>query len=250
MVQILRALQQKHDVTNMLSAATLAVRDALEAKKVTLWFNDGQGTLEEMDMGHDDEFDFGLDAHAIDLDDDAKEKGMDIDAEQSKLAVRSVFEGVARYCDEAKVVINTPNIFEDQELWESVMEYTALEHASALTENHWFLHRACSVLSVPIETDSAVVGVIQAVYKKDVMNQYGFNDADQQIVESVSSEIAHALARNMSELVLEKIVATGAEDIPLEVVEYWMTGSLAQRNHGDAAHLAEAASISLKEAEV
>ncbi len=50
MVSILRALQEKHDVTHMLSEATLVVREALEAERVSLWFEDGQGNLDSLDI--------------------------------------------------------------------------------------------------------------------------------------------------------------------------------------------------------
>ena len=45
MVSILKALQQKHDVTQMLTDATVSIRDALECERVTMWFEDGSGKI-------------------------------------------------------------------------------------------------------------------------------------------------------------------------------------------------------------
>eukprot|EP01083_Nonionella_stella_P296397 1006917_1 len=208
MASILRALQEKHDVTHMLSEATLAVREALEAERVSLWFEDGQGNLDSLDIG-----------------DIPIPNNISIPITSNNInSIQSVFIAIARYCVEDKMLINTPNVFEDEELWNAITDFIEFKDITNLNANQWFLHRPCSVLCVPILSNDSVVGVIQAIYKKGTI----FTDTDQQIVESVSSEVAHTIARNISDLTLQKYVEKH-DDIPLDVIEYYLTGSMMQQ---------------------
>ena len=79
MVSILKALQQKHDVTQMLTDATVSIRDALEAERVTMWFEDGSGNLDSLDVSTED-------ANTYEL--------------------SELFAAIARYSCEEKVLIN------------------------------------------------------------------------------------------------------------------------------------------------
>ncbi len=78
MVSILRALQEKHDVTHMLS-------EALEAERVSLWFEDGQGNLDSLDIGDD------------------------IQTKYNNASIQSVFIAIARYCVEDKMYLKMKN---------------------------------------------------------------------------------------------------------------------------------------------
>merc|ERR1712087_923475 len=113
MVQILRALQDKSSVKQMVGATTIAVCEAIEAEKVTLYFDDatGSGKLEPMDVGDDVGYHFDLGPEPAAKNGAIRGTGGGVQDEQARMAVRALFESIAKYCAETEMVINTPDIF-------------------------------------------------------------------------------------------------------------------------------------------
>ena len=152
---------------------------------------------------------------------------LDVSTDDANTAYLSeLFAAIARYSCEEKVLINANNIYSDTELWMAIQDFVDLGKFSENGSNidQMYRHSSSSILCVPIATTSSngrVVGVIQAIYKE---NGDTFTEEDQMILEAVSSEVAHTIARNISDLCLQKYIQRH-EDVPLDVIDYYLTGS-------------------------
>ncbi|ETO07362.1 phosphodiesterase 9A, partial [Reticulomyxa filosa] len=226
LVSILRALQHKHDVTQMLDDATLCIAQALDCERVNIWFTDGNGALESLNV---------MTNHKMIADERVDED------------IHELFNAIARYCAMENVYVNSVSIYQDSELWKAIYDENSGHHANHNSNNnnnvgsasHYndirqilfrvqqrhpselYRVQSASTLCVPISANGRVVGVIQTSFKA---NDQPFTDQDQSIVEAISNEVAHAIARNISDLWIQKYIENHA-DVPLEVIDYFLTGS-------------------------
>eukprot|EP00490_Sorites_sp_Unknown_P019892 CAMPEP_0114663184 /NCGR_PEP_ID=MMETSP0191-20121206/26421_1 /TAXON_ID=126664 /ORGANISM="Sorites sp." /LENGTH=193 /DNA_ID=CAMNT_0001901807 /DNA_START=2134 /DNA_END=2712 /DNA_ORIENTATION=- len=187
----------------MLTQATHAIRDAIDAERVSIWYEDGQGGLECLNIGYDSSINDNND-----INDDNKNE------EETN---NELFGAIARYCAEDQMIVNLPNVYDDEDLLNEISDFMSLDKFSREYEN--IQRKYASMISVPILSNEKVVGVIQAIYKNGA---HMFSDVDEQIVISVSMEVAHTIARNISDLMLQSYVASNNDtDIPLDVLDYY-----------------------------
>ncbi|ETO32435.1 cAMP phosphodiesterase [Reticulomyxa filosa] len=210
LVSILRALQHKHDVTQMLDDATLCIAHALDCERVNIWFSDGNGELESLNVMTNSESsqeNNGFNVNNM-IDEDVNE----------------LLNGIAKYCAMEHVYVSSVSIYQDTELWNAINDdyiQEVLFHVQQRHPSQLYRVQSASTLCVPISANGRVVGVIQASFKA---NDSAFTDLDLSIVEAISNEVAHAIARNISDLWIQKYIEKH-EDVPLEVIDYFLTGS-------------------------
>ena len=168
----------------------------MEAERVSIWFADGKGNLDSLTLA-------------------ISEKTQ----QQNNMYLERLLAGIARYSSMEGAVVNSTNVWTHVELWEEIQKYPEMYN---FRPPEGLKHRGTSILCVPMTNGKEVVGVIQAIQK---LTSNAFTDADQQIVEAVSLEVAFTISRHISELCLRKLVKS-RDDVPLDVIEYYLTGVL------------------------